>query len=108
MVVSGAESATLMMVTSGGRALNSCSLQSTSVVASGVIGLEAGKMIGVHLERKSCDFEPLLGRRPTRENTHKRAPTPSFARLLSKHFEKNRARGTRLNAFHLAMETLSK
>src|SRR5215469_9878608 len=41
-----------------------------SVVASGVIGLEAGRTIGVHLERQPANVEPFLGRGATRENTH--------------------------------------
>ena len=81
-----------------------------SVVARGVMGLEPCKTIRVHLERKARDVEPLLGRRPTRVNTDKRGPSPlsSLRRPLPKHFEENRAGGTRLDAFRLAMNEFSK
>src|SRR4029077_16153077 len=79
-------------------------------VARGVIPLEAWKTIRVQLERKARDFEPLPGRRPTRENTHKRGPSPfsSLGRRLPKHFEENRAGGPRLDALCFVITKFSK
>ena len=80
------------------------------VVASGVIGLEACEAVRLYLERKPRDLKPLVGRRPTRENTHKRGRSrfSSFGRPLPSYFEEHRARGTRLDAFCSAMEEFSK
>jgi hypothetical protein len=80
-----------------------------SAVARGVIGLEACETIRLHLERKSRDLKPLLGHRPTGENTHKRSPSPfsSFGRPLPKYFEEHRARGTGLDAFCAVIENFS-
>ena len=79
------------------------------VVASGVIGLEACEAIRLYLERKARDLKPFLRRCSTRENTHKRGQSPfnSFGRPSPSYFEKDRARGTRLDAFCSAMEEFS-
>ena len=80
-----------------------------AVVASGRIGLEAGRLIRAHLERKPRDVEPLPRGCPTRENAHKRAPSLSgiLARLLAKYFEKNRAGGACFDVFRVAMDGFS-
>src|SRR5262249_15850125 len=80
-----------------------------AVVASGRIGLEAGRVIRAHLERKPRDIEPLLRGCPTRKNTHKRGPDLSGILWGPRGgcCEKNRAGGACFDVFGVAMDGFS-
>ena len=79
------------------------------VVASGVIGLEPRGAIRLYLEWKPSDLKSLLGRCPTRKHTYKRGRSrfSSFGRPPPEYFEKDRARGTGLDAFCSVMDEFS-